>query len=511
MLAVKMLTKPAANVYEAIKMHDVGAVAAFIEELEAGENWCHLMHHSVETSTQDVVRLVAARAPPKALGFALSRMVDSNKIEKIKWLLQCGADPNGGYVGREAYVYLPLLFARTTQMAHFLVEQQADVNLRNHKGQSLLDIAVGCSNITMAKFLMQRGADDRTGRAVNTACAKKNVNALQLLLANGCSAAAVTNLGTVCSMPGDVAILRLLLEGKADANKFSGDSPLATALFARNQDSMRLLLAAGASLLEISVVSAAMQCKGTVAAFHCMQLLEAKGFSWRRVDPNMKVASGTAPLLQRAYMSNNVVAFGHLLESGAKIEGDFNYLEACLNERKLQLFQLLVHAGADLSILQTNNLNEQRVTDLALVIAKVGEELVSLPPFTRLACGFLIGRLKLQLPNATVTEVERAIESMKSYQPLRHPWGNKLTWLEQGRVWTHEASRSHEIRSLFPRAHRRRVLYLLHHFRCHSQQRDKPFLFSITRELLDRIVADIPRETPFTLWRLPVRQQHKAL
>ncbi|MEE4215617.1 MAG: ankyrin repeat domain-containing protein [Bacteroidales bacterium] len=89
---------------------------------------------------------------------SLLNKVGSNDIDAVKSLIAAGADLNQV---DDIYGYTPLMHALNgckNEMAKFLIEKGADINIKSNDGTTALTLACGCSE-EIAKQLLAKGAD----------------------------------------------------------------------------------------------------------------------------------------------------------------------------------------------------------------------------------------------------------------------------------------------------------------------------------------------------------------
>jgi len=132
---------------------------------------------------------------------ALYKAVYSNNLEKVKYLLDHGADPNA----RSRFGNPPLHRAchrGFSGIARLLLSHDADVNAKDMNGVSPLHWACIRGNTAIARYLIEAGADvnarDRKGRApLHHACQGSvvSVNGVKELLDHGADVSTADNNG----------------------------------------------------------------------------------------------------------------------------------------------------------------------------------------------------------------------------------------------------------------------------------------------------------------------------
>ncbi|XP_069103247.1 uncharacterized protein [Argopecten irradians] len=168
--------------------------------------------------------------------------IRDNDKQRVKDLLEKGADPNLGNVVEEA------AWKGRKDILTLLLEKGADVNKGN-----VVEEATKRGNKDILTLLLEKGADVNKGNVVEEATKRGNKDILTLLLEKG----ADVNKGNVAASAarrGDKDILTLVLEKGADVNK---GNVAASAAWRGDKDILTLVLEKGADVNKGNVVEEA--------------------------------------------------------------------------------------------------------------------------------------------------------------------------------------------------------------------------------------------------------------
>ena len=191
--------------------------------------------------------------------------VTRNDLDGVKALLASGADINAR---AERYGHTPLIIAcnyNHEDLAEYLVEQGADVNIRGTDGSTAL-IAASSSSPRLVRLLLSKGADARVKMENGTAAFTQCVNGImfgqvsldlaELLLSKGADVNdAATSGATKGYTPLIMAarnnkkeLVEFLIQHGADVNATTGDgnTALSLATKAGHAEIVKMLKASGA-------------------------------------------------------------------------------------------------------------------------------------------------------------------------------------------------------------------------------------------------------------------------
>lgn len=272
-----------------------------------------------------------------------------HRIEKLRLLLDCGADVNAISAGLSAEFALDRALAAGAgiEFIEALLDANADINLADDKGNTVLFQAVESRKLAELGFLVERGGDinhknryERTVLNEEISRDDSSIDVVNRLIQLGADINATRSLHTsLWAVPNKsdgkkdpkfakaLQILELLIEKRADASavNHAGESSLAIAVSNPNcpESIFEALVGLGAAI-------------------------------------DSKDHQGRTPLLQAA-AHGNVVATKFLLERGASVihqdaEGK-SALHWCCKSGHPAIVPLLINAGADM------NLGDKKISD----------------------------------------------------------------------------------------------------------------------------------------------------
>ncbi|KAJ7618021.1 ankyrin repeat-containing domain protein [Roridomyces roridus] len=178
-------------------------------------------------------------------------------IEGVRWLLNLGADVNFQDAGGSALHASSI--RNRPDIVSLLLDSGIDVNVKDKKGRTALEIACAENNTTIVRLLLGHGADTNSngaflGTALQTAAWVGNEELVKLLLERGANINArgeyFGSALQAAASRGNTDIARVLLEHGADCNRLGGHygSALAAASMNGHTDPIRLLLEHGANV-----------------------------------------------------------------------------------------------------------------------------------------------------------------------------------------------------------------------------------------------------------------------
>ena len=111
----------------------------------------------------------------------------SNDLDRVKELIEQGADVNGEYYQKETPLHFACQKDSTNEIIKLLINKGADINARNSSGNSpLIEACKKYGNLNAAILLIEMGADiyikdDGDNTALHIACeSEKNINLLKI-------------------------------------------------------------------------------------------------------------------------------------------------------------------------------------------------------------------------------------------------------------------------------------------------------------------------------------------
>ncbi|MBO7244288.1 MAG: ankyrin repeat domain-containing protein [Alphaproteobacteria bacterium] len=273
--------------------------------------------------------------------------IKSRKVSLVRQLIEQGADIHL----KDRFGQTPLFYAierGQLKMVQLLVEQGADVNELNGAGNSPLMTAVIYERPKILSYLLEQGADiDLKGLNGNTAL-------------------------MVALDEGDNLMLRQLIKAKASIEVENDDheTPLIMALFTANQQALRLLIKQGADIWKensegVSAMQEAIE----------NELFEDAALMKKVYEKRLGLSSVVAlekqlekdMFLLKAIETGNKKAVQTALQKGGDVhlidEAGEGVLFYCVRHKKTAAFKLLVEQGADVNM---KNKDGQTVLDVIL-------------------------------------------------------------------------------------------------------------------------------------------------
>ena len=80
-------------------------------------------------------------------------------FDKVKWLLDNGADINGVSKDRGYTAVMDAVWRKNFEITEYLINKGADLSVISSDGQSILVLAVGNGNVKIVRILLENGAD----------------------------------------------------------------------------------------------------------------------------------------------------------------------------------------------------------------------------------------------------------------------------------------------------------------------------------------------------------------
>jgi ankyrin repeat protein len=189
-----------------------------------------------------------------ALMLAVESFFSSHRQSVAKLLLSGGADPNQrGASGKTAIFYAALAGSGYVDCVETLIAADADLDLRDDRGHTVLTAVAAAENYPMLNLLMQAGASTVGLESIQLiqAASTGNIDRVQSLLATKVSldldrGAAIGN----AAAAGHTQIVELLIRAGANVNLRDklGFTPIASAAYAGYGKIVNLLIAAGADI-----------------------------------------------------------------------------------------------------------------------------------------------------------------------------------------------------------------------------------------------------------------------
>ncbi len=249
-----------------------------------------------------------------------------NNIDIVKMLIDCGADCKLSCLGNMTPLYTAVEVG-SEDMVKALLKQGVDVNMRDTFNLSFaLDQAIKRQQPKITKYLLEADADKNLRNADGYA-------ALHEAIAMG-----------------DIEIVKLLIEFGADVNGKGegGVQPINVAIQHGRNDIVEELVAEGVKLDMVDEQGYSLLHKAVIEdSQETVEMLIERG-----ADVNMKSSDGGTPLYLAA-IKNNIPLMRLLLDKGADINarGDsgMTALRAASEEGHLDAVTLLTESGAEIN------------------------------------------------------------------------------------------------------------------------------------------------------------------
>jgi ankyrin repeat protein len=221
--------------------------------------------YSPDSAKEEMITVILRSKPAPPYGGNVNSdliiAIDENDIEKVKSLLDKGADINA----RNEYGYTALMMAveraRDVKLVNLLLDKGADVNAKNNNNdkyklnQTALIYASIYEETEVVIALLEKGADVNAKNNYGyspliMAAAHERLGNVKALLAKGANVNATDEKGRTALMrsaeKGDVGTVRALLAGGADVNSRDKKGETALMLVPDHKESILLLLNNGA-------------------------------------------------------------------------------------------------------------------------------------------------------------------------------------------------------------------------------------------------------------------------
>jgi len=218
---------------------------------------------------EDLVDLLTAKGATAAPVSALHVAAREGDLEKVKRLIEEGADINAKDTALETPLSLAIISEKNNDLVKFLIAKGADVNAKTRLGGYLiLHVACGSSPLDVIELLIAKGADVNAKAPVggftplHIACVQGRKDVAELLIAKGADLNARTTPFELApgefgwtalhasSVFGRKDVAELLIAKGADINARNSNSrtPLHAACFTGRKDVAELLIAKGADV-----------------------------------------------------------------------------------------------------------------------------------------------------------------------------------------------------------------------------------------------------------------------
>jgi ankyrin repeat protein len=163
---------------------------------------------------------------------ALTAAVEGGKVERVRFLLSAGANPNAAnFLDQTPLMCVPST-RRGFECARLLVDAGADLNARGLNDLTLLEIAIEPGEVERIEFLLEVGADPQIGTPVLWAVYAEDPEIVRTLLKNGADPNGALEADGEKSFEG----------------YFAGTTPLVYAAAGKSAEIVELLLEAGAAV-----------------------------------------------------------------------------------------------------------------------------------------------------------------------------------------------------------------------------------------------------------------------
>ena len=225
--------------------------------------------YSPESAKEEMTTVIlrSKPAPPYSgnVNSDLIIAIDENDIEKVKSLLDKGADINTRNENGDTALMMAVNRTRDVKLVNLLLDKGADVNAKNNKNdkyklnQTALIYAAIYEETEIVKALLERGADVNAKNNYGyspliMAAAHERSGNVKALLAKGADVNAADEKGTTALMrsaeKGDAETIRALLASGADVNSRNKQGETALMLVPDHKESILLLLNSGARVNE---------------------------------------------------------------------------------------------------------------------------------------------------------------------------------------------------------------------------------------------------------------------
>ncbi len=329
---------------------------------------------------------VPAREKVQEATQSLHKAAKDGDLERVKSLIAQGADVNA----QDEKGWTPLHAAAGNgheAVVEILIEQGADIKARNNKGSTPLHAAAWPGHKAVVKVLLEHNAtvnaqDKKGATPLYHAAWEGHKDVVEILLEQG----ADVNMNRVgeswtpllhATMAGHAPVVKALLENgaKVDVGDDSGVTPLCYAIQDKNEESVRMLIEAGADVnklvykkLELTALSWAVWFGNAgivqilIEAGANINHKDDSGWTplYYAIDANdvdiAKLLVGTETKfsdLHRAILERDLAQVTRLVESGTHVDtkDGFGWTPSCwaVNTGQKEILEYLLNNGADVN------------------------------------------------------------------------------------------------------------------------------------------------------------------
>jgi ankyrin len=305
---------------------------------------------------------------------ALTHAVKERQVDRVRQLLEAGADPNALNYFDEPPLACVGDSRRGVECGRLLLAAGANVNQRARNDMTLLEIAISESALPKIRFLLEAGADAGLGAPLIWAVRRGELKLVRLLLEHGANPNAQLDVDGEFAFAGflrdttplmraaadqPIEMLQLLVEAGADPRAVDREGRTAVDVAMAHG---RLKVAEWLRGVGAVAPNAAAFSKALLPAAEQGDVARVNECLTNGADPNVRGEHGVTPLILAAREGHaNVVA--SLLEAGADVNarsdpgygGDQTPLRCAIVRGHSGIARRLIQAGADVHPVYASN------------------------------------------------------------------------------------------------------------------------------------------------------------